>query len=105
MPKRKSIRRFASDKVQGEDSWVLVAMLTVEEMRESRKVVSAQGFDAFELGVDLLKKHCREWNWVWDDGSPMPQPKESPDVIEKLTDLEVDFLGNCIRGSEEEAKN
>lgn len=115
MPKRKRIERFFSDEVQGEGSWVLVAKFTVEEMRELRKLGKLaektreagtdDGPDMFEVGITQLKSHIKEWNWVWDDDTPMPQPKDDPEVIEKLSDPESAYLSKCLQGSEEDAKN
>ena len=105
MPKRRRVRRHASNEVQGEGSWAIVAALTVAEMRDFRKRADEEGFDAFELGVEVLKTHVYEWNWVDDDGEPFPQPKDDPSVIDLLTDDEVEFLSAHIQGSEAEAKN
>ena len=104
-PKRRRVRRHSSNEVQGEGSWVIVAALTVAEMREFRKRTDKKDFDAFELGVEVLQTHVREWNWVDDDGQPFPQPKDDPSVIDLLTDEEVKFLSVLIQGSEAEAKN
>jgi len=104
-PKRRRVRRHASNDVQGEGSWVIVAALTVAEMREFRKRAEEKGFDAFELGVDVLRTHVYEWNWVDDDGKPFPQPKDDPSVIDLLTDEEVEFLSGCIQGSDTQIKN
>jgi hypothetical protein len=71
---------------------VIVAALTVAEMREYR-------------GRAVLKTHVYEWNWVDDDGVPFSQPKDDPSVIDLLTDGEVAFLSTLIQGSEAEAKN
>lgn len=104
-PKRRRVRRHASNEVQGDGSWVITAALTVAEMRAFRKRADEEDFDAFELGVEVLKTHVYEWNWVDDDDVPLPQPKDDPLIIDLLTDDEVDFLSACIQGSEAEAKN
>ena len=105
MPKRLRVQKFLSTKVQGDDSWVRVSPLTVGEMRANRKQRKEKNFDAFDLGLTILKAHVVEWNWVDDDGEPLPQMPEHPEVVELLTDTEVAFLGDCIQGSEEAAKN
>lgn len=104
-PKRKRIVRYPSDEVQGEGSWVLVARLTVAEMREVRKQQKAKDADLFELGVALMKSHVKEWNWVDDEGEPLPFPKDQPEIIEDLSDPESAFLSDRIRGSDAETKN
>lgn len=108
MPKRKKTIRFPSDEVQGEGSWVLVTLPTVEEMRKIRKTyreAEEAEKDTFEIGVELLKRYVKEWNWVMEDDSAMPQPREDPTVIEKLTNPESGFLSRCIVGTEQDAKN
>ena len=105
MPKRLRVQKFLSTKVQGDDSWVRVSPLTVAETREAREEREGADFDAFETGLKVLKEHVIEWNWVDDDGAPLPQMPEHPEVVELLTDTEVGFLSDCILGSEEAAKN
>jgi len=104
-PKRRRVRRHASNEVQGEGSWVITAALNVAEMREYRKRAEEEDFDAFEMGIDVLKTHVYTWNWVGDDDAPFPQPEDDPGVMDLLTDDEVEFLSKCIQGDEAEAKN
>lgn len=105
MAKRQRVKRYDSSSVQGEDSWVIVASQTVAEVRKLQKLAKGKDADAFEIGVTVMKTHVREWNWVNDDGDPLSQPKDEPEVIELLTNDEVVFLGKCILGSEADAKN
>jgi hypothetical protein len=104
MAKRQRIKKFKSDSVQGKGSYAVCASMTVAEQREARKFM-ADGGDMFELGTSILKTHVLTWDWVDDDGEPLPQPKDCPEVIDLLTDAEVDFLSECIKGSEADAKN
>lgn len=108
MPKRKSVIRFFSDEVQGEGSWVLVALPTVEEMREIRKTykdLTVAEEDTFDFGISVIRKYTKDWNWVFQDDQPMPKPKEDPSVFDKLIDPEVSFLSACISGTEQDSKN
>lgn len=104
MPKRRRVTRFESSEVQGEGSFVVCSTLTVAEQRDARQFM-ADGGDAFELGIQILRAHVLSWNWVDDEGEDLPQPKAHPEVIEALTDAEVGFLSTCIKGSEAAAKN
>lgn len=104
-PKRRRVQRHASNDVQGEGSWVITATLNVAEMRKYRKRAKEEDFDAFEMGIDVLKTHVYEWNWVDDDDKLLPQPGDDPEVIDLLTDDEVEFLSVCIQGSEAKVKN
>ncbi|MDY7078011.1 MAG: hypothetical protein SXV54_13935 [Chloroflexota bacterium] len=105
MPKRNRIRRFSSDEVQGKDSWVEVAQLTVGEIRESREMGMREDFNPFDWGIQLLSTHVMGWNWVNDAGEPLPQVRDNPDVIEQLSDTEAGFLSTCIKGDQEQVKN
>jgi len=102
MVKRRRIVKFDSPEIQGEGSWARVSQLTVKEMREIDKLKDVESFDSFELAISTIKSHVVEWNWVDDDGEPMPQVPDSPEVVEALTDYEVEFLGICIRGPQDE---
>ena len=104
MSKRNRVKRFDSTRVQGEGSFVEVLSMTVGEQRTARKVAADKG-DMFELGIKIMKEHVVSWNWVDDDGKPFAQPKDQPNVVLELTDDEVSFLTDCIRGSTDDEKN
>lgn len=105
MPQRKRVRRFPSVEIQGEDSWVEVSRLTVGEAREADQLRKNKDTDSFEAVTRLYECHIRAWNWVDDDGNPLPLPKEDPDMVNQLTDMEFSFLGDCIAGNEDAQKN
>ena len=98
MPKRQSVKKYPSDEVQGEGSFVVVSAVKVGEIRKIRKEAKAEGYDDFEGGLGLLARHIIKWNFVDDDGNPLPLPREHPEVLEDLTDEESKFLVNCIMG-------
>ena len=58
-------------------------------------------YNVMDAGIETLKKHILAWNWVDDDGEPLPQPQEDSDVFDKLTDDEVAFLIDHMMGIEE----
>lgn len=105
MPKRQNLRRFPSEEVQGEDSYVVVSRLTVGEAREADRLRKADDTDSFEAISKFYRDHVHAWNWVDDDGEPLPLPKDDPAVIDMLTDREFEFVAECLAGSEEERKN
>jgi hypothetical protein len=76
--------------------------MTVADMREASNIPAEQDFE-YTLG--LFKRRVRDWNWVDEDGEPLPNPQEDPNVLDTLTDEEFNFLVGCIKGSEEELKN
>ena len=54
-----------------------------------------------DYGLEKLRLHVIAWNWVDDDGNPLPDPKENPEVFDELTDDEVTFLINKMMGVDE----
>lgn len=99
MPKRQSVKTHDSDEVQGDGSKVVLSSVKVREIRALRKLGDDPNFDEFEGGVALLSKHIVKWNWVDDEGKPLPQPKEDPDVIDELTNEESEFLVGLLIGA------
>lgn len=87
--------RVESPTIQGEDSYVVFRALTVEEARAYRKTTGSDD-DVFEIGLDALRTHIVEWNWVDDAGNPLPQPREDPGVIDRLTVEETNFLAQTL---------
>jgi hypothetical protein len=104
-PKRQSVKRHKSDEVQGEGSFVVTTAVKVREIRQIRKHAGDEDFNAFEGGIALLSKHVVKWNWVDDEGNPLPCPKEDPKVIDELTNEESEYLVGLLMGGKEEAKN
>ena len=126
MAKRKTVKKVPTDKLQGEDSYVIVTAVKTKEIkktrRESRAVSDAQKkvekrrkdgdediedvepYDAFGSGLDMIRRHLKEWDWVDDDGVPLPQPKEDPNILDELTIEEVTYLAKLLTG-EEDSKN
>jgi hypothetical protein len=105
MPQRQNVRRIPSSRVQGDDSWIEISRLTVGEAREADRLKDDRETDSFDTVVGLYQRHVVGWNWVDDDGQPLPLPKDDPGVVDRLTDLEFSFLGDCLAGSEVEQKN
>lgn len=48
--------------------------------------------------LNLLATHVTEWNWVDDDGVPLPLPKDDASVMDRLTDAELQVLSNALQG-------
>ena len=105
MPQRKSTRRFESPDIQGDDSWIEVSRLTVGEARQINQAQGKTDQDSFEAVLPLYQSHIVNWNWVDDDGEPLPLPKDDPGVIDQLTDQEFAFVAECLSGDEETQKN
>jgi hypothetical protein len=107
--KFKKVRRVASDKVQGEGSYVELRSFTWKELK-------GMGFDsvdlegdimqAADLAFDVARQSLVGWNWVDDNGDPLPDPTENG-VFESLPSQEQTFIvkNMNIGADEEKAKN
>lgn len=117
MPKRKtSIVRVDASDVQGEGAFVVVKKMQWGEIkalskqqRKANKLAKTDEEASEEMAIDMTDKliasRVLEWNWVDDNGDPLPQPKDNPEVIDMCTDEEFEFLGTAIAGSEAVRKN
>jgi hypothetical protein len=102
---RKSVRRIDTSEVHAEGSFVVVSGLKVKEIRALRKLSDSEDYDSFESGLQILRDHIVEWNWVDDDGEPLANPKDNPDVLDELTSGEVEYLSNVMIGQDANSKN
>ncbi len=102
MASRQGTKRFASDEVQGEGSYVVIKQLSVKEAREWQSTwKQAEDEEAqFNLGANLIRGRVQEWDWVDFDGTPLSQPKDDPGAIDKLLINELKFLVECLTGAE-----
>jgi len=107
MPERKnkSQRKVESDQVQGEGSYVIIRTPTLEDVRNLWDAGIEDG--SSEFGFKMLEKIVIDWNWVDDEGKPLPNPIENPSMIEHLPIQELVFLLNAagLRGLAQKAKN
>ena len=116
MSKRQSIITFDSTEVQGEGSWAKVRLVTHGEQKQITKEYGGlAGKEIKDIGVDnlmelqrandaLLTRNIIEWNWVDDDDISLPIPSADPDVLDRLTELEHQFLASTLKGDAERKK-
>lgn len=96
MPKRQTIKHVKSP-VQGTDSFVEFRELTWGEQKDlakQRQEIDDDIDKATQLTEKLLVDHVANWNWLDDDNTPLPLPKDDPTVIDRLNDDEIKFLAN-----------
>jgi len=92
MPERKHklLRRVDSAEVQGDDSWVLVKTPTMDDVRAGDMPAEGDQQAAIDYGRTVLGNLVKDWNWVDDDGNPLPKP--TPEIVQGLPIQEVMFL-------------
>ena len=118
MPKRQSTTRHDSDAVQGADSWVETRNPTWGEKKALRREAvtttsqvvlddAMEPEERIKLRLDQMDatndwaaeqviKFVVAWNWVDDDGDPLPTPKDDPSVLDRLTSVEMEFLAAAV---------
>lgn len=109
MPVRTSIKQYPTPAAQGEDSWVRLKRPTVEQMNRVRGAVKSQNGMSEEdknsastdMVLQIIRENLIEWNWVDDDGEPLPSPQEHPEVLDKVTDLELKCLADLFNAQQE----
>lgn len=88
---------------QGDDAFVIVKRMTVEEGSAFGKLfIAGEGDNADEKEIAARKSVAEktlDWNWVSDDGSPLPKPLEDPSVIGDLLPNELEWLFKAIAGT------
>jgi hypothetical protein len=103
MPQRihKLFRHIDASEVQGEGAFVDIVEFTHAEMT----AYFSENKDATNL--DLIAARITAWNWVDDNGDPLPLPGEKPGLIHELPYEEALFLIRSARGdlTADERKN
>jgi len=102
MAKRLNVYRVDSSIVQGEGSFVEIRALTRDQAKEDRKeLVAARDLsdDQQEEASDAwIASMVAGWDWVDDNGLPLPLPGTDVSVIGKLSIQELGFLVETIEG-------
>lgn len=125
MPKRQSVKTINSEEVMGEGSYIVIVSPKMSEMDNHRKALKPihakleklkkagdtgspeyiELSEQLELsGRELIVRFVRSWNWVDDDGEPLPQPKEKG-ALGLLTIQELKWLSNQFTVSVSEKKD
>ena len=101
MAKRQSTFRVDSAEIQGEGSYVVLrhipyGLVSAAGRKATQDAVTPEEEDEFVR--DLIAKGVVEWDWVDDEGTPLPTPAAGLDLDELLAH-EVQFLVNQLTGA------
>lgn len=98
-PKRQSVVRKDSAVVQGKGSFVQWRKLTWGESKEvmtEREALKDNPIALAEKMQSIIIDHVDDWNWVDDDGEPLPLPKNEPEGFDELNEDEITFLASLL---------
>ena len=55
--------------------------------------------DTYQQVIAALAERIVNWNWTSDLGTPLPNPKEKPEVLQQLRVEEMYYLAAVVRGA------
>ena len=117
----KNTKRYETNDVQGAGTFVEVRLALIGESRafikESARLrnraleveADSEEGDALEaaaakLGQDWYGKNVIAWNWTDEAGNLLPLPAHDPNVLDLLTQPQLEFLAAAINGSAADQK-
>lgn len=104
MAKRQRTRRV-SPTPQGTDSFIEIRELTVGEAKAfQERAKGNQNGEVDAVAMEALSEMVIAWDWVDDDGQPLPQPHNNPDVFDLLIPSEIQFITEALGGDVEQKK-
>jgi len=65
-------------------------------MRKNAETADAEALVKYDVNQELVRGYVMAWNWVDDNGVPLPQPQDGPEVFEELTIQEIQFLSEHL---------
>jgi len=101
MAQRKQSVRADTANVQGEGSYVVIRRLKGVEAYEysdaSTTLKNQPSGAAYWQMVQCLGRLVVGWNWVDDDGKPLPLPNDDPAVLEMLSVDEINAIAEATQ--------
>lgn len=90
----KLYRKIDSSDVQGEGSWVLLKSPTIEDIRGGLTSGDQTSTEQIEYSFSIIGKLIIDWNWVDDEGNPLPKPDY--EIVKLLPIQEINFLVQAL---------
>lgn len=102
--KHKLLRKVDASEVQGDGAWVLLKAPTLEDIRGYALPKDGDTTGAMDFGMVVIGKLVKGWNWVDDDGNPLPEP--TPEIVASLPYAEIAWLMEALElGKLADSKN
>lgn len=110
MPQRSAVVKVKTP-IQGDDAWAVIKQPTYGDIRRLSTAVKSVDVKVENLTENLdftsklITDFVLQWNWVDNDGNPLPQVSSDPKVIDELTTEEVQQLCELVMDGEKIKKN
>lgn len=112
MPQRASREKTVYGGPQGEDAYVTIKKMTLDEGRAfmSRITKAAEdettnpGGGGEQAARTAYSEIILDWNWVDDGNKPLAKPHNNPDVLGEILGDEFGFIVAVVNGTEEGEK-
>lgn len=108
MPQRTGREKKVFGGPQGDDAFVVIQRLTVDENESFVKLFTkVDPKTADETEVEVRRRLANiliGWNWVDDDDSPLPNPHDNVELIGRLYNDELKYLLSLIMGNDKDEK-
>jgi hypothetical protein len=89
-------KKVDSTEVQGKGSWVLLRSPVIDDLTALEMPPEGDRKASIEFGRELLKSLVMDWDWVDDEGNPLPKPPDEPEILARIPLSEVMFLIGAI---------
>jgi hypothetical protein len=103
MPQRTGRTVTVTGGPQGDDAFVVIKRMTVDESTAFAKLfanVQGAATEEQELAVRrAVSELVLDWNFVGDDDQPLPKPHGNAEVVGQLLNEELKWLFEAITGS------
>jgi hypothetical protein len=105
MAQRVSTKKILSDAVQGEGSYVVLRALPYGMISQRAKIDQTDFDQVLAFNEQFLAAVVVDWNWVDDEGAPLPLPANDPAVVNRLVIPEFEFVAKSagLSGTEKNA--
>lgn len=81
----------------------------INQLTDEQKSLAVVNSDLSERAESFFYTHYADlidsWNWVYENGEPMPQPKEKPSIFNELTEQEFKYIQSIFNQDDKTEKN
>lgn len=81
MAQRITTRKVLSDEVQGEGSYVMLRALPYGMVTQRTKINQEDMEQLLQFNREFLAEVVADWNWVDDQGTPLPLPADPEQLV------------------------